>query len=111
MNKKDNTNLSYIWFRKKNIFREIYFFTFAALIFTMIKSKVPNIKTSIFAVMTSMAKEYDAVNLSQGFPDFQVSNELISLVNKYMSEGFNQYAPMPGIPELRNHLSKKTFKN
>ena len=76
----------------------------------MIKSKVPNIKTSIFAVMTSMAKEYNAVNLSQGFPDFQVSNELISLVNKYMSEGFNQYAPMPGVPDLRNQLSKKTEK-
>ncbi len=76
----------------------------------MIKSKVPNIKTSIFAVMTSMAKEYNAVNLSQGFPDFQISNDLISLVNKYMSEGFNQYAPMPGVPELRNELSKKTEK-
>ena len=76
----------------------------------MIKSKVPNIKTSIFAVMSSMAKEYDAVNLSQGFPDFQVSKELISLVNKYMSDGFNQYAPMPGIPELRKQLSKKAEK-
>ncbi|MCD4793250.1 MAG: methionine aminotransferase [Bacteroidales bacterium] len=76
----------------------------------MIKSKVPNIKTSIFAVMTSMAKEYNAINLSQGFPDFQISNDLISLVNKYMSEGFNQYAPMPGVPELRNELSKKTEK-
>ena len=74
-------------------------FIFLDIKITMIKSKVPNIKTSIFAVMSSMAKEYDAVNLSQGFPDFQVSKELISLVNKYMSEGFNQYAPMPGISE------------
>ena len=73
----------------------------------MIKPKVPNIKTSIFAVMSLMAKKYNAVNLSQGFPNFDVSSELISLVNKYMGEGFNQYAPMPGIPELRKKISKK----
>lgn len=76
----------------------------------MIKSKVPNIKTSIFAVMSSMAKKYNAVNLSQGFPNFDVSKDLISLVNKYMIEGYNQYAPMPGVPELREKLSKKAEK-
>lgn len=73
----------------------------------MIKSKVPNIKTSIFAVMSSMAEKYNAVNLSQGFPNFDVSSELISLVNKYMKAGYNQYAPMPGIFDLRKKLSKK----
>jgi len=74
----------------------------------MIKSKVPNIKTSIFAVMSEMAKEYGAVNLSQGFPDFDISKNLIKLVNKYMLEGHNQYAPMQGVFELREKISKKT---
>jgi methionine aminotransferase len=76
----------------------------------MIKPKDPNTKTSIFAVMSAMAKEYNAINLSQGFPEFEVSKKLISLVHKYMSDGYNQYAPMPGIPELRGQISKKVQK-
>ncbi len=76
----------------------------------MIRSKDPNIKTSVFAVMSKMANDYNAVNLSQGFPDFGVSAELIALVNKYMSAGFNQYAPMPGVFELRKKLSAKIQK-
>jgi len=76
----------------------------------MIKPKVPNIKTSVFAVMSQMASKYGAVNLSQGFPNFNVSDELISLVNKFMKDGNNQYAPMPGILSLREKLSKKTEK-
>ncbi len=76
----------------------------------MIRSKDPNIKTSVFAVMSKMANEYRAVNLSQGFPDFGVSEELIALVNKYMSAGLNQYAPMPGVFELRKKLSEKIKK-
>ncbi len=76
----------------------------------MIKPKVPNIKTSVFAVMSKMAAEYNAVNLSQGFPNFDVSQELISLVNKSMMDGNNKYAPMPGVLSLREKLSEKTEK-
>jgi len=76
----------------------------------MIKSKVPNIKTSIFAIMSSMAQEYNAINLSQGFPNFEISKELISLVNKSMLAGHNQYAPMAGVLSLRKKLSLKAEK-
>ncbi|NOZ36105.1 MAG: aminotransferase class I/II-fold pyridoxal phosphate-dependent enzyme [Chlorobi bacterium] len=76
----------------------------------MIRPKDPNIKTSVFAVMSKMANDYNAVNLSQGFPDFGVSEELIALVNKYMIAGYNQYAPMPGVFELRKKLSAKIQK-
>ncbi len=76
----------------------------------MIRAKDPNIKTSVFAVMSKMANAYNAVNLSQGFPDFGVSQDLISLVNKYMIEGYNQYAPMPGVGVLREKLSAKIEK-
>ena len=71
-----------------------------------IQSKLPQTGTSIFAVMTGLAKEHNAVNLSQGFPDFPISEELIDRVTYYMKSGFNQYAPMPGVAELRNAISK-----
>lgn len=71
-----------------------------------IHTKLPNTGTSIFAVMSALANEYNAVNLSQGFPDFPVSTELIDRINFYMKKGFNQYAPMPGVPELRKAISK-----
>ena len=74
------------------------------------KSKLPNTKTSIFAVMSQMANENNAINLSQGFPDFEVSQKLIELVNKNMKLGFNQYAPMPGVMKLREIISEKTQK-
>ncbi len=73
----------------------------------MIKSKLPGISPSIFAVMSKMAQDYNAINLSQGFPDFNCAAELIDLLNKYEREGYNQYAPMPGIPILRKKLSAK----
>jgi len=76
-----------------------------------IQSKLPNTGTSIFAVMTQLAREYKAVNLSQGFPDFPVSAELIGLVHKYMKNGYNQYALMPGVFELRHAISKMFYKN
>ncbi|HPJ61590.1 methionine aminotransferase [Lentimicrobium sp.] len=69
-------------------------------------SKLPFTGTSIFAVMSALAKEYNAINLSQGFPDFPVSEELIKLVNSYMKKGMNQYAPMPGILPLREGISE-----
>lgn len=73
-----------------------------------IKSKLPKSGTSIFAVMTAMANEHNAINLAQGFPDFSVSDKLIELVNQYMKKGFNQYAPMPGLLSLREKIAEKT---
>jgi len=69
------------------------------------QSKLPDVGTSVFAVMTGLAKKHNAVNLSQGFPDFPVNQELIDRVSYYMNQGYNQYAPMPGVPELREALS------
>ena len=54
-----------------------------------------------------MATEYKALNLSQGFPDFQIDNQLIQLVEKSMKSGFNQYAPMPGLMRLRERIADK----
>lgn len=76
-----------------------------------IKSKLPNTEQSIFAIMSKMANEHGAINLSQGFPDFQISNELIDRVHHYMKSGNNQYAPMPGIPGLREAISKKVERD
>ena len=70
-------------------------------IFKNYYSKLPEIPTSIFATMSGLANEQNAINLSQGFPNFPVSKELIDLVGKAMNEGYNQYSPMPGIIELR----------
>ncbi len=73
-----------------------------------VSSKLPKTGTSVFAVMSGMAKEHNAINLSQGFPDFPVSETLINLVHKYMQQGQNQYAPMPGLPALREAIAEKT---
>lgn len=67
-------------------------------------SKLPQVGTSIFSVMSALAKEHNAINLSQGFPDFECHPKLLELVQKY-STGYNQYAPMPGIPALREQIS------
>jgi methionine aminotransferase len=75
-----------------------------------IQSKLPNVGTTIFTVMSALANETGAINLSQGFPNFPASEELISLVNKYMKQGMNQYAPMQGILPLRERLAEKMQK-
>ena len=72
-----------------------------------ISSKLPDAATSIFAVMSKLAHEEKALNLSQGYPDFPTSPELINLVSEAMKQGFNQYAPMPGIYSLREVISEK----
>ena len=69
----------------------------------LVSSKLPDAATSIFAVMSKLAHEEKALNLSQGYPDFPTSPELINLVSEAMKQGFNQYAPMPGIYSLRDH--------
>lgn len=70
-------------------------------------SKLPNIPTSIFSIMSKMATDNNAINLSQGFPNFESDPKLIELVNQAMKDGFNQYAPMAGDFELRMEISKK----
>lgn len=76
----------------------------------LFKSKLHKTGTSIFAVMSGLANEHNAINLSQGFPNFEISQELISLVNKFMKQGLNQYAPMPGIIALRERIAEKMEK-
>ena len=77
----------------------------------MIKNyKLPNIPTSIFSVMSKMAVEFNAINLSQGFPNFPSDSKLNDLVSEAMRKGFNQYAPMAGDFELRMEISKKIEK-
>lgn len=74
----------------------------------MVRSKLPNIGTSIFTVMTELANKYKALNLSQGFPDFNPPADLIKLVEKNMWAGNNQYAPMQGLMSLREKIAAKT---
>lgn len=71
-----------------------------------IKSKLPNIGTTIFTVMSGLAKEHNAINLSQGFPDFGCSPKLLELAQKNLLSGFNQYAPMTGAQPLRETISE-----
>ena len=75
-----------------------------------IQSKLPDVGTTIFTVMSQMAVEYNAVNLGQGFPDFAMSEELTSLVAKAMQDGHNQYVHMNGLPLLRNRLAEKAHR-
>jgi methionine aminotransferase len=73
------------------------------------QSKLPDLEVTIFSVMTQLAIEYDAINLSQGFPDFDTYPELITRVEKFMREGHNQYAPMQGVMPLREQIAEKTY--
>ncbi len=72
-----------------------------------IESKLPQTEKSIFSKMSAIANEYKAINLSQGFPNFDPDFTLIELVHKYMKAGKNQYAPMAGTPELLNAIQLK----
>lgn len=74
----------------------------------MIESKLPHVGTTIFTIMSKMAVDHGAINLSQGFPGFPIDIELTDLVHQFMKEGYNQYAPMPGMPQLREAIAKKT---
>ncbi len=74
----------------------------------VVTSKLPAVQTSIFSVMTKLAQENGAINLSQGFPGFDCSPELIGLVEKHLRGAKNQYAPMPGVQVLREAISRKT---
>lgn len=71
------------------------------------KNKLGHLGTSIFPVMTALSNKYNAVNLAQGFPGFPADPRLIELVSKYMQQGKNQYAPLLGLPSLREKLAQK----
>jgi methionine transaminase len=72
-----------------------------------IASKLPDVGVSIFAVMTRLANEHGAINLSQGFPDFDCDPALVEAVTRAMRAGHNQYAPMPGVLALREAIAAK----
>ncbi len=73
-----------------------------------LESKLPNVGTTIFTVMSALATEKGAVNLGQGFPDFGCDPLLVHAVSEAMHNGHNQYPPMPGIPALREAVAVKT---
>src|SRR4026209_1876955 len=72
-----------------------------------LQSKLPTVGTTIFTVMSRLASDLGAVNLGQGFPDFDCDPELIETVAKHMRDGRNQYAPMQGVPALRDAIAAK----
>ena len=72
-----------------------------------VTSKLPDVGVSIFAVQTRLANEHQAINLSQGFPDFDCDPALVEAVAKAMRDGHNQYAPMPGVLALREAIAEK----
>lgn len=71
------------------------------------ESKLPNVGTTIFTTIGQLANTHNAVNLSQGFPNFEPDPELLHLVNQAFKQGYNQYAPMPGTFSLRETISEK----
>ncbi len=76
-----------------------------------IDSKLPNVGTTIFSVMSALANEHQAINLSQGFPNFDCPEGLKERVNFHMQNGKNQYVPMAGVPLLRERLAQKMEKS
>ena len=74
-----------------------------------IETKLPKVGTTIFTVMSQLALEHDAVNLGQGFPDFAVPDPLVEALDRAMRDGRNQYAPMTGVPALRQAIAAKTL--
>lgn len=73
-----------------------------------LRSKQPHVGTTIFTVMSKLAADCGALNLSQGFPNFDASPRLTDLVAHYLRNGYNQYAPMAGVPVLREAIARKT---
>lgn len=73
----------------------------------VINSKLPNVGTTIFTVMSGLANEHKAINLGQGFPDYQMNEELMNKVNEVMQKGWNQYVPMQGYMPLRESIAEK----
>ena len=76
-----------------------------------IESKLPNLGTTIFTKMSKLAQEHNAINLSQGFPDFPPDQKLLELVKQGLDENHNQYAPLAGLISLRKTLAEKLYKS
>ena len=74
-------------------------------------SKMPKVATSIFSVMSKLALESHAINLSQGFPDYEADQKLKDLYCQYIQADYNQYAPMPGVPALLEQISQKILNS
>lgn len=74
----------------------------------ILNSKLPTIGTTIFSVMSNLAQTHNAINLSQGFPDYATNPKLLQFVSNALKEGHNQYAPMAGLPALRTLIADKT---
>jgi len=72
-----------------------------------LRSRLPEVGTTIFSVMSALAQQHGAINLSQGFPDFDAPAELLSLLDQHARAGHNQYAPMTGVPVLREAIAAK----
>jgi methionine aminotransferase len=72
-----------------------------------IQSRLPNVGTTIFTVMSGLASKYDAINLGQGFPDYQLNEVLMDKVSEVMTKGWNQYVPMQGYMPLRESIAEK----
>jgi len=70
-------------------------------------SKLPDTSTTIFTIMSQLANRHGALNLSQGFPNFETNPKLIELVHQAMKSGYNQYAPMSGLLALREVIAEK----
>ena len=77
----------------------------------MIRSKLPHVGTTIFSVMSRRAAELGAINLGQGFPDYDIDLRLADLTHEAMRQGYNQYAPMPGMPQLREAIAAKLARS
>src|SRR5215212_1248244 len=75
-----------------------------------VASKLPQVGTTIFTVMSRLAAEHGAINLSQGFPEFDPPELLVQLVTDQMRSGANQYAPMAGHPALREAIAAKVLE-
>ena len=73
-------------------------------------SKLPNVGTTIFTVMSTLANQHNALNLSQGFPNFKSDQKLMDLVTQAMNSDYNQYAPMAGNIDLRIAIANKYQK-
>lgn len=74
---------------------------------TLLRSKLPDVGTTIFTIMSRRARELGALNLGQGFPDYDIDPRLAELTAEAMRQGHNQYAPMEGAPELRERIARK----
>ena len=73
------------------------------------RSKLPDTGVTIFTIMSKLASDHHAINLSQGFPDFNAHPDLLALVDEFMRTGYNQYAPMQGVQALREKIAEKVL--